>query len=141
MKKLWQVRRAALVRALPAIALSTTHKAPSKQTTDQRLAQRSRSIGTAALVACAFLLTSFAAQAQIAMTTTLVSSKNPSTSGDSVTFTATVSSNGNGVPTQLGPLLRFFRLLSRFWQRQPYGRRQRHGPGGVHGLDPGNRQP
>jgi len=137
MKKLWQVRRAALVRALRAIALSTTHKAPSKQTTDQRLAQRSRSIGTAALVACAFLLTSFAAQAQIAMTTTLVSSKNPSTSGDSVTFTATVSSNGNGVPTSS---VHFFDF-SGFWQRQPYGRRQRHGPGGVHGLDPGNRQP
>jgi len=101
MKTLWQVRRAALVRALGAIALSTTHKAPSKQTPYQRLARRWRAIGSAALLACAFLLPSIhaaqAAQTSVDVTTT--STKNPSNLGDSITITATASSGGNGVPT------------------------------------------
>ena len=52
-----------------------------------------------ALLAGAFLLPAFTAQAQVATTTSLTSSENPSHVSDSVTFTATVSSNGGAAPT------------------------------------------
>jgi hypothetical protein len=68
------------------------------------MTQHWRSIGTLALLACAFLLPAFAAQAQVATTTTLTSSENPSHVSDSVTFTATVSSNGGAAPTGECPI-------------------------------------
>ena len=52
-----------------------------------------------ALLAGAFLQPAFTAQAQVATTTSLTSSENPSHVSDSVTFTATVSSNGGAAPT------------------------------------------
>jgi large repetitive protein len=96
---IFQVRRAAFARALRAIAVSAKHMPQSEQAICQRLTQRWRSIGILALVAGAFLLPAFAAQAQIATVTTLTSSENPSHVSDPVTFTATVTSNGNGAPT------------------------------------------
>ena len=53
-----------------------------------------------ALLAGAFLLPAFTAQAQVATTTSLTSSENPSHVSDSVTFTATVSSNRGAAPTR-----------------------------------------
>src|SRR5690349_18433232 len=80
-----------------SLAARTTR---NKQTVSRN--HRWRSIGTVALLAGVFLLPAFAAQA--AGTTpssipTFTSSANPSTTGQSVTFTATVSGNGAGTPT------------------------------------------
>ncbi len=95
MKTIWQV--AAL--ALRGIAVSLSRTLRNKQTTFLPRTHHWRSIGAAALLACAFLLPAFgAAQAATATTTTLASSANPSQVNQSVTFTATVSGSG-GSPT------------------------------------------
>jgi hypothetical protein len=98
-KTIWQVRRAAFARALCAIAVSATRTPQNNHTTHPPRTFHWRSIGTAALLAGAFLLPAFAAQAQVATTNTLTSSENPSHVSDPVTFTATVSSNGGAAPT------------------------------------------
>ncbi len=91
-----------LVRAVGLTSLSATRTPRDKQTVRPPRTHHWRSIGTVAVLACAFLLPAFAAQA--AGTTpssipTFTSSANPSTTGQSVTFTATVSGNGAGTPT------------------------------------------
>jgi hypothetical protein len=101
MKTIWQVRRSAVLHALGAIVLSAARLPRNKESTCRPGLQYWRSIGTLALLAGALLLTSFAAaQAQVPTTTTITSSQNPSESGQSVTFTATVSQNsGTTAPT------------------------------------------
>lgn len=97
MKTIWQVRRAAFGRTLRAIALSAARTPRNKQTTRPPRTYHWRSIGTLALLAGAFLLPAFAAQAQIRPNIVVVSSsENPSHVGDTVTFTVSVSDPGNG---------------------------------------------
>lgn len=83
---------------------TTSSAARSKQTNRPPRTYQWRSIATVALLAGAFLLPAFAAQAQIATTTTITSSLNPSHVSDPVTFTATVTSNGNGAPDRECPI-------------------------------------
>jgi Big-like domain-containing protein len=102
MKTTWQVRRAAFSRALRAIALAAARRPRANESAPLTGLHRCRSIGAAALLACAFLLPAFAAQAQVTPNISLQSSQNPSTVNQTVVFTATVSDPGggaNGTPT------------------------------------------
>src|SRR5262249_59991531 len=75
----------------------TQHKQPS----NQRFTQRWRSIATAALLACVFLLPAFAAQAQVnTQITATQQSPNPSAINQQVTFVVTVTAaSGSASPT------------------------------------------
>jgi hypothetical protein len=88
MKMFWQIGRAALARALRKIVLPAVSPALPTQRNEGRTA-----IGRMALAVGAILLLSVGAvqAARVATTTTLTSSPNPSTSGQSVTFTSTVA--------------------------------------------------
>ena len=102
MRTIWQVRRAAFGRTLRAIGVSATCTPRNKQTTSPPRTYHWRSIGTAALLACAFLLPAFAAQAQVATNTTLGSSQNPSTVNSTVVFTATITPTMASANTPMG---------------------------------------
>jgi large repetitive protein len=102
MKTFWQIGRATLLRALRAIALPAMFTLRSEQTNGPRLIQHWRSIGTAALLACAFLLPAFAAQAQVQTVLSLSSSQNPSTVGNTVIITATITPQAASANTPTG---------------------------------------
>src|SRR5262249_47608899 len=100
-KTIWQVRRAAFVHALLTVALSAVRMTQHKQPSNQRFTQRWRSIATAALLACVFLLPAFAAQAQVNTQITVTQqSPNPSAINQQVTFVVTVTAaSGSASPT------------------------------------------
>jgi hypothetical protein len=99
-KTIWQVRRAAFGRTPRAIASSAARTPRNKQTTRPPRTHW-RSIGTLALLAGAFLLPAFAAQAQVnTQVQVTTQSPNPSNIGQQMTFVVTVTAvSGSTSPT------------------------------------------
>jgi hypothetical protein len=100
MEMFWQTGHAALARMLRGTILAPTCAPRNKNVSRLALIRRWQLIGKLAM-ACAILLTTFgtARAGTVATTMTLTSSQNPSTVGQSVTFTVNITGANGGTPT------------------------------------------